>query len=234
MFYPCDFREQWCFKGTGVSQWQGMAPLAKTAFIDIGSGSSGSLLIPGDLTTDFFPYTYARSIFCWVVILSFSSKVTSWRQASMSAEWSQKEEITLHSIEIVKIVKSSKYNWLDWFMGHQCLSYFLSALQTIISLMHIRMPYTFNLKFLAMLHISASCPLKCLSEAANFGCLSTTFSKKRSNGIKIQSQWIFQFVFSMTQTMEKKYIPFMRVEICHSSFLERPAQYFHIEVIILT
>ena len=47
--------------GTGSSQWQGMASLAKTAFLDLGTGSSGNLLVPGDLTRDFYPYTYARS-----------------------------------------------------------------------------------------------------------------------------------------------------------------------------
>ena len=40
------------------NSWEGMAPSAKLAFTDIGSGTSGSLSVPSDLYSDYFPYSY--------------------------------------------------------------------------------------------------------------------------------------------------------------------------------
>lgn len=40
------------------SNWEGMAPAAKIAFQDLGSGSSGTLSVPYDLFSDYFPYNY--------------------------------------------------------------------------------------------------------------------------------------------------------------------------------
>lgn len=44
----------------GPSPWQGIAPAAKLAFMDLGSGASANLLVPSQLDQDYFPYTYAR------------------------------------------------------------------------------------------------------------------------------------------------------------------------------
>ena len=44
----------------GLNVFQGMAPAAKLAFQDLGIGASGSLTIPGDMSTGYFPFTYAR------------------------------------------------------------------------------------------------------------------------------------------------------------------------------
>lgn len=40
------------------SNWQGMAPGAKIAFQDLGSGNTGTLSVPYDLFSDYFPYNY--------------------------------------------------------------------------------------------------------------------------------------------------------------------------------
>ena len=44
----------------GSADWQGMAPGAKLAFQDLGSGTSGTIDLPGDLAASFYAYTYAR------------------------------------------------------------------------------------------------------------------------------------------------------------------------------
>lgn len=42
-----------------LSWWVGMAPLAKIAFTDIGSGNTGFLAgVPYNLTTGYFPWPY--------------------------------------------------------------------------------------------------------------------------------------------------------------------------------
>ena len=40
--------------------WQGMAPQAKIAFQDLGSGTSGNILVPANLARDYFPFAYSR------------------------------------------------------------------------------------------------------------------------------------------------------------------------------
>jgi len=50
---------KWASAG-GSSSWQGMAPLAKTAFQDLGTGTSSGILVPGDLANGYFPFSYAR------------------------------------------------------------------------------------------------------------------------------------------------------------------------------
>lgn len=55
----CDDNPAITFAGS-ATPWQGMAPLAKIAFQDLGSGTSGNLLVPGDLTRDYFPHSYSR------------------------------------------------------------------------------------------------------------------------------------------------------------------------------
>ena len=44
----------------GSADWQGMAPAAKLAFQDLGSGASGTIDLPGDLAVGYYPYSYAR------------------------------------------------------------------------------------------------------------------------------------------------------------------------------
>ncbi|KAK9836281.1 hypothetical protein WJX81_001826 [Elliptochloris bilobata] len=39
---------------------QGMAPAAKLAFQDLGSGTSGSIDLPGDLAANYYPFSYTR------------------------------------------------------------------------------------------------------------------------------------------------------------------------------
>jgi hypothetical protein len=48
-------------RAAGSADWQGMAPAAKLAFQDLGAGPSGTIDLGGDLATDYYPYTYARS-----------------------------------------------------------------------------------------------------------------------------------------------------------------------------
>jgi hypothetical protein len=40
------------------SNWQGMAPAAKIAFQDLGTGNTGTLSVPYDLFYDYYPYSY--------------------------------------------------------------------------------------------------------------------------------------------------------------------------------
>ncbi len=49
-------------RAAGSADWQGMAPAAKLAFQDLGAGTSGTIDLGGDLATDYYPYTYARSV----------------------------------------------------------------------------------------------------------------------------------------------------------------------------
>ena len=42
----------------GYSGWQGMAPGAKIAFQDLGTGTNGSIDAPDDLAREYFSYTY--------------------------------------------------------------------------------------------------------------------------------------------------------------------------------
>lgn len=46
----------------GSADWQGMAPAAKLAFQDLGRGTSGAIDLVGDLSVDYYPYTYARCV----------------------------------------------------------------------------------------------------------------------------------------------------------------------------
>ncbi|KAK9815904.1 hypothetical protein WJX72_011677 [[Myrmecia] bisecta] len=47
----------------GFSPWQGMAPQAKLAFTDIGSGSDGTITTPDDLAKDYYSYAYQRGAY---------------------------------------------------------------------------------------------------------------------------------------------------------------------------
>ena len=55
VLWPIQKVLRWLAAYTG---WQGMAPQAKIAFQDLGSGAAGSIGPPDDLANDYYQYSY--------------------------------------------------------------------------------------------------------------------------------------------------------------------------------